>query len=572
MPELLVKEGESKGTTYRLADQKLTIGRDSSNNIVLPDRRISREHARIVPEEKKYIIEDLDSVNGVFVNDTRVTKHELNFGDQIRLGATILVYLPLNAPEDVKSESDISEVKILPQRDAADGLTVEVKVDPDKIKSLEEDIAGSEGANLDEAYKRLAILYRISHDLGSVVDLTELLNKIMEFIFEVLKADRGFIMLIDEDTGELGLPAVYRREGVEKDEISLSKTVINHVRNTGEAILTSDARQDSRFKESESIIIHDIRSTMCVPIKAKEKILGLLHVDTKGKVVSFTKQDLELLTAISNQAAVAIENAKLFENLKKANKELKQQQAQLIEAEKMSALGRLAGGVAHEINNPMTSISGYSDLASQTLAKGELSADDMKDCKDYVKIIADEAQRCKNIAQTLLQFGRRKKAQMAPININNVMDAALAVAHFHMKRGKVEIKKELASQPPEIVGDAGQLQQVFLNFIINAKDAIMEQGGGILNISTMHMEEGDIVVKFADTGCGIPEDKIEEIFKPLFTTKEEGKGTGLGLSISIDIIESHKGTIEVDSTVGKGTTFTIKLPINKDTKEGSGDQ
>jgi len=151
---------------------------------------------------------------------------------------------------------------------------------------------------------------------------------------------------------------------------------------------------------------------------------------------------------------------------------------------------------------------------------------------------------------------------MSLININDVIDAAMAMSQFHLKKAPIEIEKDLAADLPKITADPGQLQQVFLNFIINARDAMEE--GGTLTISSSAGDDKWLEVRFADTGCGIPEDKIEEIFKPLFTTKEEGKGTGLGLSISQDIIERHKGTIEVESTLGKGTTFTIRLPKGQD--------
>ena len=133
------------------------------------------------------------------------------------------------------------------------------------------------------------------------------------------------------------------------------------------------------------------------------------------------------------------------------------------------------------------------------------------------------------------------------------------IAKFHIKKSHIEIKKELSAHLPRVMADANQLQQVFLNLIINARDA-MEKTGGILTITSSNCGQGAVIVKFTDTGCGIAEDKLEEIFKPLYTTKEEGKGTGLGLSITQDILEHHKAKIDVESTLGQGSTFTIRFP------------
>ena len=562
MPKLIIKTGEKKGGVYRLGDKAVSIGRDASNNIVLPDRRISRVHACISPQGKDYMIEDMGSVNGVYVNNALVTKQALKIGDEIKLGATFIAFLSLDAPDELKGETDILQVKMLNEAETPEGMTVEMRISSDEVRPFESDFAEVDADTLKKAYQRLVTLYRISHDLGTIVDVPQLLNRILELVLDIMKADRSFIMLIDAETGELTLPVVRHKKGLEREEISISKTIIDQVIKSGESLLLSDAMKDDRFKDAQSIIFHGMRSTLCVPIKAKDKMLGIMHIDTKAKEVSFTKQDVELLTAISQQAAVALENAKLFEELKRANQELKTQQEQLIEAEKLSALGRLAGGVAHEINNPMTSILGYSELAAKKLASGGLTADEIKECAEFVTIVQDEAQQCRRIAQTLLQFGRRKKAEMAKVAVNDIIGAALAVAQFHIKKAPIEVKQELAEGLPQIMGDSGQLQQVFLNFIINARDAM--EKGGTLTVASHLRDDTWVEVVFSDTGYGIPQEIQEEIFKPLYTTKAEGKGTGLGLSISQDIIERHKGTIELTSAPDHGTTFTIRLPVVTD--------
>ncbi len=561
MPKLLVKTGEKKGLVHRLSDKNTSIGRDPSNMIVLPDRRVSRSHARIVLRKKDYIIEDLNSTNGTLVNESAVTKQTLKVGDEIRLGSTVLAFLSLSAPEEQKVKKQAAQVKLIPSEQTPQGLTVEMKAIPEQVKPQDVQLLKPDVGSLQKAYQRLITLYRISSDLSTFTALPELLDRILELVLNVVKADRGFIMLIDEETKELTPQVVRKKKGLKEDEeITISKTIANQVLKTGEAVLTSDAMQDVRFKKAESVIHHGIRTAMCLPLKTKIKILGIMYVDKKAALLSFTKEDLELLTAICSQAAVVIENAKLFDGLRAANREIKQKQAQLIEAEKLSALGQLAGGVAHEINNPLASIIGFSELLYDKLAEGKIKPAELKKYVEYTNIVKEQGYRCKQIAQNLLQFARRKKVEMVSVDVNKIIEETLGLAQYHMRKVQIKLIRHLDPHLPRIIAEPNQLRQVFLNMVINARDAM--EKGGTLTITTGKTKNNWIVVKFADTGCGISEDKLEQIFKPLYTTKEEGKGTGLGLSISLDIIEKHQGSIDVESVVNKGTTFSIKLPIN----------
>jgi signal transduction histidine kinase len=261
---------------------------------------------------------------------------------------------------------------------------------------------------------------------------------------------------------------------------------------------------------------------------------------------------------MGHQIGIAVENAKLVTDLRKANVELKEKQAQLIEAEKLSLLGKIAGGVAHEINNPIMSVLGFTEMASRRLKEGIPGPDNKQECLHYLNVVQEEAQRCIQIVESISQFYRRKQTVMAPVDLNAVVEAALSVASFYMNQGHIEIVRDLKPGLPQIPASRGLIQQVIVNLIMNARDAMEHQG--TLTISTEHENDSWVTLRISDTGCGIKPDDIQKIFLPLFTTKAEGRGTGLGLSISQDIIVSHKGTIEVDSVPGKGTTFTIRLP------------
>ncbi len=245
------------------------------------------------------------------------------------------------------------------------------------------------------------------------------------------------------------------------------------------------------------------------------------------------------------------------QNLEEVNLELKTKQAELIQSEKMAAMGRLAGGIAHELNNPLAGIVGSVELLLLRLKKSR-----MGDCSEYFSIletVKKEGSRCQDLAKNLLRFSHKKKAKMIPVDVNQVIEDTFKIVAFQLSRPGAPVKliKNFASLLPLVLADPDQLEQVIMNMVINGRDAMPE--GGTLTITT-RVHDGRVCLDFSDTGTGIPEELKSRIFEPLFTTKGEGKGTGLGLSITRDIITANKGEIFLKSKPGEGTTFTIVLP------------
>ncbi len=561
MIKLLIKTGKKKGQSYSITDHAVFIGRDSSNTIKLPDKQVSRKHASITPHGTEYFIEDLGSRNGTLVNDHPVQRQVLKRGDEIKIGSTFLELTAFVEKEELSEHLKDSVPQGLPTSDLEpiNGLTVEIALPPQGLDSVIASPHEAEFSSLQKAYLRLSLMYRLINDLVTVTDLRELMNRTAERMLELIKADRALIMLVDDQSGELLPQATRQRNGLKQgDEITFSKTIARRVFETGESILTSDAMKDGRFRSSDSIVLNRIRSTLCVPIKTKDSILGIIHLDTLGKVMGFTREDLELLAAMGHQIGIAVDNATLVTDLRKANVELKEKQAQLIEAEKLSLLGKIAGGVAHEINNPIMSVLGFTGMASTKIKEGFHGPDNKEECLHYLNVVQEEAQRCIQIVESISQFYRRRQTVMAPVDLNAVVEAALNVASLHMNQGHIKIVRELRPGLPQILASRALIQQVIVNLVMNARDAMEHQG--TLTISTDHENDPWVTLRISDTGCGIQPDDIQKVFLPLFTTKTGGRGTGLGLSISQDIIKSHKGTLEVDSVLGKGTTFTIRLP------------
>ncbi len=266
------------------------------------------------------------------------------------------------------------------------------------------------------------------------------------------------------------------------------------------------------------------------------------------------KQDLVQLSGV------------LEKKVEERTRQLKEAQVQLVQSAKMGALGELGAGIAHELNNPLVGIVGYTQFIMQKLKKSDFGLDDFKSCHKYIVSIDKEATRCKKIVENLLRFSRKSiEPVLKPVDIKAVIEETISLVEYQLRVSKVNLEADLSPGLFKVTGIIDQLQQVFVNLILNAQQAMPE--GGQINITARNIideksnKPKDVRIEVSDTGHGIPEENISKVFEPFFTTKQKDKGTGLGLSISYKIIQSHNGHISVKSQAQKGTTFTIGLPV-----------
>jgi two-component system NtrC family sensor kinase len=241
----------------------------------------------------------------------------------------------------------------------------------------------------------------------------------------------------------------------------------------------------------------------------------------------------------------------LEQKVHERTEELRSKENQLIQSDKVASLGKLAAGVAHEINSPLTGVLTYSSLLLKAKKEGDPDREDLE-------VIVNETNRCKKIVKGLLDYARQTAPQKTLCDANEVLDKSIDLISHQATLQSVRIERKFKPDLPKIMIDVGQIQQVLINILLNAIEAMPQ--GGTLTVST-GMDDKMVALRFADTGSGIPEDVLPKIFDPFFTTKEQGRGTGLGLSVSFGIIERHRGKLEVKSKVGEGTTFTVKLPV-----------
>ncbi len=246
--------------------------------------------------------------------------------------------------------------------------------------------------------------------------------------------------------------------------------------------------------------------------------------------------------------------------LKERDSALNKAQTQLVQSEKMSAFGNLSAGIAHEVKNPLAGILSHAQLCTSMLDKGH-------EAYEYLSVIEQETKRCNSIIENLMTFARQQNNEKKKnIDINRVINYSIATVNHQLKINNVSVERQLATDLPLVLANDNQIQQVLINLMINAQQAIGNNSGKLM-LSTKVLNDKFIGIIVTDTGPGMDEEVQSRIFEPFFTTKPAGKGTGLGMSVSYGIIQDHKGEISVESTLGSGTTFTIKLPISKEVEK-----
>ena len=403
----------------------------------------------------------------------------------------------------------------------------------------------------------LSILNSVSSVVLQSLDLDRILNETLDETLKVLGTDKGGIYLVDEQKNELvfsshrGFSSEFIR-GVES--LKLGEGFAGYVVESNEPYFVEDVSKERR---STTLLIEKegFRSFAMIPLKSEGKILGALNIVYHG-YHKFTKREKDLLLAIANQIGIAIKNARLYEEIKGAYKNLQSFQDQVIQSEKIRALGEMAGGVAHDFNNLLAAILGRTQLLLENTSEVE--------SRKWLKIIEQAALDGAETIRKILEFSRTYKYKtFVKLDLNKLVEDAIEITRPYWKDKsevngiKIDLNPELAMTLP-IEGNASELREVITNLIINAVDAMPE--GGTLNLKT-EVKEGWVVLSVKDSGSGMSEKTINNMFEPFFTTKGVGH-TGLGMSTCNGIIKRHQGDILVNTREGQGTEIIVKIPVS----------
>ncbi|BAY93172.1 MULTISPECIES: trifunctional serine/threonine-protein kinase/ATP-binding protein/sensor histidine kinase [unclassified Tolypothrix] len=488
----------------------------------------------------------------------------------------------------------------------------------------------------------LAAVIKASQAVSGEIELKALLSTLIKVVMENAGASKCVLILSDVNNLDLTITAVsshgnFAAHYTEFLSIPLESsdhvpiTLINYVKRIQEILVIDDIKTQAAFALDIYITREEPKSILCIPIINQSKLLGIIYLENNLTTAAFTKERLEVLKLIITQAAISLENALLYQNLEAVNtqladynhdletkvaertqeindknyhlqqalEELRSTQSQLIQSEKMSSLGQMVAGIAHEINNPINFIHGNithayeyvqdlldlvsiyqqecpyaSDLIKNKLEEMDLDflAEDLPKVLDSMKL---GSSRIRNIILGLRNFSRLDESEMKPVNIHEGIDSTLMILQHRIKensiRPEIEIIKEYA-QLPEVSCYAGQLNQVFMNILSNAIDALDDythkdnsvRQNPQIRIHTELKDTNTLRIRIADNGHGMTAQVQQKIFDPFFTTKPIGSGTGLGLSISYQVVvDKHKGLLMCDSTPGIGTEFVIEIPIRQ---------
>ncbi|MCB0167302.1 MAG: GAF domain-containing protein [Anaerolineae bacterium] len=430
--------------------------------------------------------------------------------------------------------------------------------------------------------KELAALNRATRVVASTLDLATVLEKTIVEVRTMLNVEGTAILLYDAQRQDLVFAIT---DGPYPDTLAgirlpLSQGVAGWVARSQQPAIVNDVRRDPRFYNGiDAMTDLSTESILAAPILFQDKLVGVFEVINKFEA-GFTQHDLALLESLSRSVAIAIENARLYQAEREQFHRLQRSQAQLIQIEKMAALGRLVGSIAHEINNPIQAIQNCMVLLQEE-AGGKQRPDKIT---LFTNIASDELRRIAGIVRRMLEFYEYHETQpgvdnpasiddffhIAPeeiqvIDLHELLDSVLQLTQKQLQKQHITVKREWLTKPLLYEGSPDRLKQVFLNLMLNAIDA-MHDRLRLLTVTTMIESATDkespqpvITISFADTGSGIAEQVLPRIFEPMFTTKPHG--SGFGLFVCYKIIEAHGGQITVNSRLSVGTTFTILLPL-----------
>jgi signal transduction histidine kinase len=512
-----------------LRPRPYSLGRARHNDISFSEPSISKLHARIDYQDGRFFVEDAGSLHGVYVNAAKVRRAELAPGAQVQLGNVTLKFSLLGA------ESTTGGMAKLPW------------------------------------VEQQQLLLSLVQTLNSTLVLSQVLEQVLDAIMHITGAERGFLLLADASPPAARYPAVAglrlrvargRADGAAANGHGISGAIVRRALETGEVVSTlSGAGEAAPPPGRPDEDTHPVETVVCLPLRSPRagadgtgafpRALGVLYVDNTASAEPFSGEALRAAEALARHAALAIENAQLFEREQHTIEELQKAQKQLLQSEKLATIGQMAAGIAHELNTPLTYIMGNLELLElQDLSPSQ---------REMLGSILRGAERIRALAKRLLAFSSPAREEMAPLSVNDVVERSLELCQYQIASGRVALVRRLQPDLPRVLGVSNQLEMALINLVVNAVHAMGERGG-TLTVGTER--RGDHVrVSVSDEGPGVPEHIRQTLFEPFVTTKPEGKGTGLGLSTVLMVVERHNGHVGFETEAGKGTTFRVSLPV-----------
>jgi signal transduction histidine kinase len=395
-------------------------------------------------------------------------------------------------------------------------------------------------------------LAKFSKAMVTILDLQSLSKSVFETITQTMGVEKASLFLWNE---EKGVYSLFESKNINvttaNPQLPKDDPLPQYLQKIGEIVVREELGKGANIPELKYIVnmMSLLGAEVSLPLISKGQLIGMINLGYKFNKDIYSHEDIELLSTLANQTAIAIENARLYEDLKRSKSYIRR-------ADRLASLGTLTAGLAHEIRNPLVAIKTLTQLLPERLEDDEFRG-------EFLKIAAGEVDRISTLVEELLDFTRPSDPKLDFENINTILDGMILLVSTETKKKQVDILRSYASDLPHVQVDREQIKQVFLNILLNAVQATSKNGKITVKTRSFIKPGGEpyIQIECTDTGCGIASEHIEEIFNPFFTTKSTG--SGLGLSISHQIVKDHRGYIEVESQLGKGSSFFINLPVNQ---------
>ena len=547
---LYVLQGPDKGRALKTDDDTVLIGR-GSDQVPLTDQTVSRRHAELKRENGFWVLRDLNSANGTYVNGTRITEPtRLKHGDQIKLGSTLLLYSGEDSIEQLSGDNIPADLVALDTEEVAGDSSVVASV-PSVDDSVV--LAAPDTAYAVKSWKAVRELTDV---IGSLLKPDRLLQRLMDIVFEEVPADRGVIFLRDEETKEL-LPAVVRfrnrkaRAEAARSAITASRTIVDHVVKTHEGVLCSNAVNDKRFAGGKSAKQLGMRSVICAPLMAREQVLGVIHLDCHTSEHTYNEHELRLITALGYQTGLAIENARLVQSH--------------LQRERLAATGETVAYLSHSIKNLLQGMRAGADVVERGLAHRDFDLT----AKGW-RIVDRNLNNTYTMMLNMLAFSKQREPQLEMLDVAAIVTDVVELVRERGEEKRVTLLTEFDEGVPQIPVDYDGLHQAVLNLVFNAIDAV-PRGSGVVRLSVSSDPlERRVIITVADNGPGVPPAERGSIFEPFHSTKGQG-GTGLGLAVVRKNINELGGSVELRDSAEGGVEFVIRLPTAEARRAAPGD-
>ncbi|MFM7034121.1 MAG: ATP-binding protein [Planctomycetia bacterium] len=554
MPTLLVIQGQNTGARVDLGavEGAISIGRESGNLLQLQDHEVSRRHAEIRRVGEAFVISDLKSSNGTYVNDRRIERAELAGGDRLQIGRTVMVYAPDGA--DATAFVPVNVVTY-PQADV-DGSRIVRTMANDEVAFA---LSDTEHRGLAKARSNVQVMYRTALAASHTLDIDELLGRILELVFEWVEADRGCIMLLDPATRELQPKARRDRHTGATTSMAISRTILDYVLERREGVLTSDAQDDDRFASGNSIVRTGVREAICVPLQGRYGMVGAIYVDTTVPLAEamesgrprFSDEHLKLMVAIGHQAALAVEDTTYY--------------SAMVQSERLAAVGQTIATVSHHIKNILQGIRGGSYLVEMGIDN-----DDLAVLQKGWGIVRRNQDKISSLVMDMLSFSKEREPDPVPSDLGALIDDIVETVRQRAEETGTTIRWRKPDTLPRLVFDPEAMSRAVLNVVSNALDAVEERDDPRIEITVdCDAATGRVQITVIDTGAGMDAETLATIFN-LFVSTKGARGTGLGLTVSRKILREHGGDITATSTPGRGSTFVLEFPLKLETEGDRG--